>query len=582
MLKNKNLRLVVRSFSYLRPYARQESLVFLLMISGVLLTLPQPLVTKFLIDDVLTAGHTSLLSVLILVLLGAFALQSLLTWYHNYLANSIYQKVLLDVRRELYDHLQRLTPVYYNTAQTGDSMARVLNDAMSLSTLIATVLSRLLTEGLTLLVILSLMLYFDWKLTLLSLAMLPFFVLSLLKFNKRIRASNEEMAIQRAMITGFLQEAIGMLKLTQMFNKEGFMSGRFLRQGKNSYDANMKAIMVGTKANLLAGVFMFLGPLSVLYIGALHVVHGALTVGSLIAFYAYLGRVYGPINSLAGINVEVQTALAGIGRVFHLLDAQPDVKESPQPKQLAGVSGEIEFRGVSFSYPGRPDVLREVSFTARAGAKIALVGPSGAGKTTVIDLLYRFYDPSAGAIYLDGHDIRDLRLDFLRRQLSIVSQDTFLFDDTIYENLAFGKDGATRDEIEAAAAAADIHDFIKGLPDGYATVIGERGVKLSGGQKQRIAIARAVLRDSRVIVLDEATSSLDSIGERKVQAALEKLVAGKTVIVIAHRFSTIQQADSILALREGQIVAEGTHPELMETSGLYQELYSKQFQMAGT
>jgi subfamily B ATP-binding cassette protein MsbA len=580
MLKNKNFHLVFRSFGYLRPYARQEALVFCLMISGVLLALPQPLVTKLLIDDVLIAGHTSLLSVLILALLSAFALQSLLTWYHNYLANSIYQKIMLDVRRELYNHLQRLTPGYYNSARTGDSMARILNDTMSLSTLIATVLSRLLTEVITLSVILAVMLYFDWRLTLLSLAVLPFFVLSVFKFNKRIRASNEQMAFQRAMITAFLQEAIGMLKLTQMFNKESFMSGRFFTQGKNSYEANMNAVMVGTKANLLAGVFMFLGPLSVLYVGGLHVIAGTLSIGSLIAFYSYLGRVYGPLNSLAGINVEVQTALAGIARVFHLLDETPEVKESSRPRQIGQVRGEIEFRNVSFGYAGRPDVLREVSFKATAGSKIALVGPSGAGKSTIIDLLYRFYDPSEGEIYLDGHDIKELKIDFLRRQLSIVSQDTFLFDDTIYQNLAFGKEGATRGEIEEVAVAADIHDFIKGLPEGYETVIGERGVKLSGGQKQRIAVARALLRDSRIIVLDEATSSLDSIGERKIQAALERLIAGKTVFTIAHRFSTIQHADSILALQEGRIVAEGTHPELLEAGGLYQELYKKQFSMA--
>jgi ABC-type multidrug transport system fused ATPase/permease subunit len=580
MLKNKNFRLVSRSFAYLRPYARQEALVFFLMIGGVLLALPQPLVTKLLIDDVLIAGRTSLLSVLVVALLVAFALQSLLTWYHNYLANSIYQKVLLDVRRELYDHLQRLTPGYYNSARTGDSMARILNDTMSLSTLIATVLSRLLTEVLTLSVILAVMLYFDWRLTLLSLAVLPLFVLSVLKFNKRIRAGNEQMALQRALLTAFLQEAIGMLKLTQMFNKEGFMSGRFLVEGKNSYDANMKAVMLGTKANLLAGVFMFLGPLCVLYVGGLHVIAGTLSIGSLIAFYSYLGRVYGPLNSLAGINVEVQTALAGIARVFHLLDKTPEVKESARPRQIGRVTGALEFKNVSFGYAGRPDVLREISFKAPAGSRIALVGPSGAGKTTIIDLLYRFYDPSEGEIYLDGYDIKELKIDFLRRQLSVVSQDTFLFDATIYENLAFGKEGVTRGEIEEAAAAADIHDFIEGLPEGYETFIGERGVKLSGGQKQRIAIARALLRDSRIIVLDEATSSLDSIGERKIQAALARLIAGKTVITIAHRFSTIQHADSILALQEGRIVAEGTHPELLEASGLYQELYSKQFSTA--
>lgn len=575
--RNESFSTVLRAFGYLKPYARHEVLIFVLMLGGVLLSLPQPLAVKLLVDKVFIEGRTSLLSLIMVGLLLAFGLQALLTWYQNYLSNFIYQRVLVDIRHALFDHLQRLTPNYYHNAQTGDVMSRILNDTVSLSTLIATVLSRVLTDALTLLAILALMFMFDWKLSLLSMLVLPGFIITIVKFNKRVRGANAQIIWQRSRISAFLQEAVTMLKLTQMFTREGHMSERFLTRADKFSEANMNATMTSTAANLVAGFFIFLGPLVVLWYGGLLVINKALTIGSLIAFYSYLGRVYGPMNSLASVNMEVQAALAGIARVFQLLDTTPSVHESSHPTVIERVRGEIEFRNVSFSYPGRPEVLKGISFRIAEGSRIAIVGPSGAGKSTIIDLLYRFYDPAEGGIYLDGCDLKELGIGFLRRQISIVSQDTLLFDTTIYENLAFGKEGVSREDVEEAARIANIHDFIAGLPKGYETIIGERGVKLSGGQKQRIAIARALLRNSRIIVLDEATSSLDSIGERKIQAALEHLITGKTVIIIAHRLSTIQDVERIFALNDGVIIAEGTHPELLQASDLYKDLYAKQF-----
>ena len=546
------------------------------MVGTTLLSLPQPIAVKLLIDDVLGGRNVTLLYLILAALLATLGLNSLMSWYLSYLSSLVHQRVLIDVRGKMYDHIHRLGPEYYNHTQTGDIMYRVLNDSAMMSNLIATTLSKILTDFLTLTVILLLMLYFDWRLSLLGLAPLPFFILAISRFNHRIRKVNLDVAQESSCSSAVLAESIAMLKHTQVFRKESYMSRRFRSRLDLLAQASMKAVMTGTASGLTTGFFAFIGPVLVLWYGSLQVIGGAISAGTLVAFYSYLIQVYGPIGNLANINGEIQGAYASLWRVFKVLNMRPAVVEAAHPIKIDEVGGRIEFKDVGFSYPDRGSILKGVSFSIGHGEKVAFVGPSGAGKTTVVDLLCRFYDPTEGVVRFKGHDLRELELKSLRQNISIVSQDTFLFDDTLFENIAFGGDSPTQGDIEAAAKVANIHDFITSLPDGYDTLVGERGVRLSGGQRQRIAIARAVLRNASVIILDEATSSVDSISERLIQEELSHLVAGRTAIIIAHRISAIKDADRIFVLDNGMIAAEGNHQSLLDNSELYRELFLKQ------
>jgi ABC-type multidrug transport system fused ATPase/permease subunit len=570
---NQKRKVFKRAFVYLRPHLRLEAAILGLMVGATLLSLPQPLAVKLLIDEVLGRRNMSLLYVVTLVLLFAFAINAVLTWYLAYLSNLVQQRIQVDVRCKLFDHIHELGPEYYNNVQTGEIMYRVLNDSLSVSGLIATSLSKILTDLLTLVAILSLMLYFDWRLSLVGLASLPVFALTLTRFNGRIRKANFRISQENSWSSAVLAEAIGMLKYTQMFCKQGYMAERFRSRLNLLTDASVNATMIGTAAGLVSGFFAFAGPLSVLVYGSVRVIHGDLSTGTLVAFYSYIVQLYGPIGSLANINAEVQSAYAGLSRVFEILDTRPRVMESADPLKISDSRGALEFKDVSFTYPGRESVLRGITFRVEPGEKVAFVGQSGAGKSTIVDLLSRFYDPIDGAVLFDGQDLRDLELKSLRRQIAIVSQDTFLFDDSLFDNIAFGGNSPTQGEVEAAAKVANIHDFIVSLPEGYQTLVGERGVRLSGGQRQRIAIARAILRNARVVVLDEATSSVDTIGERMIRDELDRLIEGRTAIIIAHRMSAIQGADRIFVIEDGAIVATGTHEALLGTNPLYRELF---------
>ena len=565
-----------RSFRYLRPYLKHQVAILGVMIGTTLLSLPQPIAVKFLIDNVLVAKDVSLLYLLVGALMASFGFHALLSWYLSYLSSLVHQRITVDVRCNLYDHVHRLGPEFYNNTQTGDITLRVLSDCVIVSSLVATTLSKIVTDVLTLVAVLALMFYFDWKLSLISLTTLPLFVLVLVKFNSRIRDANSEVMSRSSHMSAVLIEAVSMLKLTQIFSKEPFMSDRFRGRVQSLADSSVSAAMTTTRVSLMAGFFVFVGPLVVLCYGGLQVIDGAISIGTLVAFYSYLAQLYGPVGNLAGVNNEVQGAFASLWRVFDFLDRRPGVEEAINPVFPAAVLGGIEFRDVDFSYPERAGVLKGLTFKIAPGEKVGFVGQSGAGKTTIVDLLCRFYDPDQGAILLDDCDIRHLTLKTLRNQIAIVSQDTLLFDDTIYENIAFGCDNPAPDAVEEAARVANIHSFIANLPDGYKTIVGERGVRLSGGQRQRISIARAVLRNAAVIILDEATSSVDSIRERMIQEELNNLIEGKTAIIIAHRFSTMHGVDRIFVLENGEITAAGSHDDLLASSLLYREMFTHQ------
>jgi ABC-type multidrug transport system fused ATPase/permease subunit len=567
---------VWRILSYARPYRRQLSLILLCMILSTVLSLPQPIVLKLLIDDVLVTGNLPMLNLLLGGLLGLYILQNVVSFAQRYLSSIVGQRLLIDIRQQIYAHLQRLSPKFYNNAQTGDLLSRTLYDANSLQALASTMLIDLLTNVATLLVISGIIFYMDWRLALVSCATVPAFASVILVFNKRIRRASIVARQETAQVNAHLQENLSGIRLIQAFAREAYEKQRFLGQLRKLARASIHSDIVNWQAGVIGGVIVFIGPLIVLWFGGVQVIRGALTVGSLIAFYSYLGKLYSPTNTLVQMTLGLQGLLAGIDRAFALLDTPIDVEERPDARTLPSVQGLVELKNVSFQHADNGFALQNLSFVAEPGTCIAIVGPSGAGKSTLVNLLCRFYDPLQGSITLDGYDLRDLKLDFLRQQIGVVSQDTFLFNASLQDNIGYGRADATEEEIVEAARMAEIHDFIAGLPQGYDTVVGERGVKLSGGQKQRIAIARAILRDPKILILDEATSSLDANVEASIQAALEPLMASRTTFIVAHRLSTVRNADHILVLDEGRIVDRGTHWELLQLDGLYQELYARQ------
>ncbi len=578
MIPTQRYSKALRILSYGKPYWRQLVLILLCVSMSTVLSLPQPVVLKLLIDDVLLAGNLPMLHLLLAGLFGIYILQNAVGFGQRYLTGAIGQRLLVDVRQQIYDHLQRLSPGFFDDAQTGDLLSRTLYDAHSLQAIISATSVNLVTNLATLVVVSCIIFYMNWRLALVSFITVPGFAIVILVFNRPIRRASMAAREEMARVNSHLQENISGIQLIQAFVREAHESQRFLSSLCALAKANLRSNVIGWQAGIAGGLIVFLGPLIVLWYGGVEVVRGALTIGSLIAFYSYLGKLYSPTSSLVQTILGLQNTLAGIDRVFDLLDTPVDIEERPNAQALPCVHGWVEFRNVSFQHDDNGFALQNLSFTAEPGTCMAIVGPSGAGKSTLVNLLCRFYDPLAGTITLDGHDLRDLKLGFLRRQIGIVSQDTFLFNVSLKDNIGYGKADASEEAIIEAAKRAEIHNFIAGLPQGYDTVVGERGVKLSGGQRQRIAIARAILRDPKILILDEATSSLDANVEASIQAALEPLMASRTTFIVAHRLSTVRKADQILVLDEGQIVDRGTHQELLRFDSLYRELYARQME----
>ncbi len=565
-----------RILSYLRPYWWMEVGMFVCMGIGVALTLVDPLVIKVLIDNVIVERNIGLLNVVMLALLGVYVIRSLFTIITAYLFNFVGQRILFDIRNQLFQHLERLHMGFYHRTKVGEVVSRVNSDVESLQGIVTTTFVSLITDLLTVIAILAVVLFLDWKLTLVSLSIFPIFAVSIAYFGRRIRRKSREVREKVADILHFFQETISGMKLVQSFVGEKYEARRHLRKGKELINLRINLGMFGALANSSAGFFVALGPALVLWYGGYRAMEGALTIGGLVAFYTFIGKLFNPVFRLAQLNVTVQTALASIDRIFEFLDIEPEIRDAPEAVSLADVNGEVSFRNVGFSYkPGEP-ILHDVSFDVRKGQDVAIVGPSGVGKTTIINLVCRFYDPTSGFITLDGRDIRDIKVTHLRRQIGIVSQETFLFNTSIGDNLRYGNRRATDDEISEATRKARIHDFIESLPEGYGTLVGDRGVRLSGGERQRIAIARAILKDPKILILDEATSSLDSQSEKMIQRALEPLMRDRTTITIAHRLSTVVNADTILVLNDGRIIERGTHEELLELGGLYKTLWVEQ------
>ena len=487
------------------------------------------------------------------------------------------QKLIFDMRSQVYQHLQKLSLGYFHNHSTGDLISRTVNDVNSLQNAILEPVIAFTTNVFTLFWVLYLCLSWDCELTLLSLSIAPFLGLAMFIFGRKIRKVILKVRQKIGELTSFLQENLSGIAIIKGFVKEKQESIRFDKKNKENMDLNVKVAIMYILFSPMMKTLSLAGALFILLYGGIKVVNGEMTPGIFVVFFSYIRLLYRPITGLSGFYQQIQTARASAERIFEVLDTVPDIKNKENAYDVPQIRGEIEFRDVYFSYSNNVDVLKNINLKALPGKMIAFVGASGVGKTTIINLVPRFYDPTKGDIFVDGHNVKDIKIESFRRQIGMVLQEPFLFNDTIKNNILYGRDEATDEEIINSAIAANAHDFIMQLPDGYNTIIGERGSRLSAGQRQRISIARAILMNPRILILDEATSSVDTETESLIQDAIQKLVRDRTTFVIAHRLSTIYNADLIIVLENGTIAESGTHDELLTKGGIYKRLYDAQF-----
>jgi subfamily B ATP-binding cassette protein MsbA len=487
------------------------------------------------------------------------------------------QHVVIDIRAEVFRKLQRLSLAFYDKNKTGTIMSYVTNDVNALQGAMVENTIELVTEGFILIGSICAMVYLDWKLTVVTFCTFPVVLWFMDFFGKRIRSSGGQIQEATADITSVLQESVSSARVVKSFVREDYEIAKFEKENLANFAANMRNAKYMATLTPVIELVAALGVTVILWYGGHNVIDGVTTPGSLIAFLVYAVNISNPIKRVTRTIGNIQKALAAAERVFNVLDLPEEVKDMPGAKVLPPVQGTITFDHVSFAYNPQDVVLKDISFVVKPGQSVGLVGPSGAGKSTIASLVPRFYDTTSGTIDVDGIDIKTVTLTSLREQVGIVPQETLLFNGSVYDNIKYGRLNATQEEIIDAAKAANAHEFITNLPQGYETMLGDRGVNISGGQRQRIAIARAILKDPRILILDEATSALDTESERLVQEALDRLMVGRTAIVIAHRLSTVKNADRILVLDEGKLVEDGNHEQLMAMDGLYAHLYKIQY-----
>ena len=537
-----------------------------------------PYLIKIIIDKVIVQKNLLLLNYLILALIGLYLLQSGFATLRLIYINKVQQGLILDLRNEVYRHLQRLSLSYFEKRQSGRIVSRVVNDVEALQAIVTFTIALV-----TLLGSLIILLRLNLKLTLLAMIPMPGLVFLVATFSKRAHKSYHQMRRRLANINALLQENIAGIRVIKSFRQERYEQERFAHRGESYYRVNMTIARLWAFFFPLIMLTSALGTVVVLWYGGREVIAGNLTIGGLVAFVSYLALFYTPINQLNQVNNLFQHARAAGERIFEVIDAIPEIKEKKKPfTPTSPLKGKVKFNNVDFAYgkgKEKKEILHQINFAANPGNLIALVGASGSGKTTIVSLIPRFYDVASGSITIDGYDIRDLKLKYLRQNVGMVLQEPFLFNGTILENILFGRPTASKEEVIEAAKSANAHHFIGQLPHGYETEVGERGVKLSVGEKQRITIARVILKDPPILILDEATSSVDSEVELLIQEALERLMKGKTSFVIAHRLSTIRNATRILVISEGKIVEDGIHQELLAKKGHYSHLYQIQFEI---
>lgn len=571
------MNLYIRILNYVKPYKSILAAALLCTVLAAAGNLYLPWIIKDMVDKVLSDKDSMMLNLIAASIVVIFIARGIFYYGQNYLMSYVGQHVVIDIRAEVFKKLQRLSMSFYDKNKTGTIMSYVTNDVNALQGAMVENTIELVTEGFILIGSIIAMVYLDWKLTVVTFCTFPIVLWFMDFFGKRIRSSGGQIQEATADITSVLQESVSSARVVKSFVREGYEIERFEKENVANFKANMRNAKYMATLTPVIELVAALGVTVILWYGGHNVIDGVTTAGSLIAFLVYAVNISNPIKRVTRTIGNIQKALAAAERVFTVMDLPEEVKNLPGAKELPPVHGNIAFNHVSFAYNTSEEVLHDVSFEVKPGQVIGLVGPSGAGKSTIASLLPRFYDATAGKITVDGTDIKAVTLDSLREQVGIVPQETLLFNGTVYDNIKYGRLDATKEEILAAAQAANAHDFILNLPQGYETQLGDRGVNISGGQRQRIAIARAILKNPRILILDEATSALDTESERLVQEALDRLMVGRTSFVIAHRLSTIKNADRILVLEDGKLVEDGNHEQLMAMDGLYAHLYKIQY-----
>jgi subfamily B ATP-binding cassette protein MsbA len=565
----------LRLLGFVRPYINRLAAAMACMVAYSALSGALAWLVKPVVDRIFVGQDMAMLQILPVAILLVSLGKGLADYGQSYLMAYVGQRVITDLRDRVYHHLQDLSLSFFHRHPTGILISRITNDIALLHGTVSDGVTGLLKDVFTIVALVAVVFYNDWLLAVIALFIFPWAVLPLARFGRRIRRFSRKSQVQMGSLTTILHETLAGQAIVKSFCQEEHEKARFSRENHGLFRTLMKRYRVRALSSPMMEALGGVGAAAAIYVGGYRVLHDQMTAGAFFSFIAALGMLYEPIKRLNKLNLLVQEGMAAAERVFQVLDEEPEIRDRPGARALGTIQQGIVFRGVGFRYEQTP-VLKQIDLEIRKGEVVALVGESGGGKTTLAHLIPRFFDVTEGAILLDGVDVRDATVGSLRGQIALVTQQSLLFNESARDNIAYGRPGATQEEIERAARAAFADGFIRAMPQGYDTVVGEGGVKLSGGQRQRLCIARALLKDAPILILDEATSSLDSESEDEVQRALEVLMAGRTVLVIAHRLSTVRQADRIVVLRRGELVEMGSHEELMSRRGEYYRLYQLQ------